>query len=406
MKKKFFAIIAMLAVIFGFASCDKKDKEEIIESNPLKEETTTKLTTINVEFEESYTWFYGTDHGHGTRTNNFILYFQADDIIFEDEYGHFSSRNIYIAISLYNDRKETGYFIDEYYITDKVPSLDEGVYTLSADEDYPAGSFSVVEWIDADDYEDEDSVITHNLKEGIVVIKANRDIYDIKINIVDSLGNTLIGTYNGKLDVYDRREDPFYGDSFYGEQTQIHEFTLENREEIRNSYIEVYNYGERYYSEGVDSLVIKIPSSYIRGIFGNISLSIYVPNGIDTLPVGEYKFLNSYSDGTTFEKEELHILESGELYYDKSQQLVRGQIHGSYAILHYGGLYWLTDGILNISKTKDDIYGDRCYTISGTLISHYGSKINVNYSGLILYSKEYYDPEDSDENGQINIGPK
>jgi hypothetical protein len=41
---------------------------------------------------------------------------------------------------------------------------------------------------------------------------------------------------------------------------------------------------------------------------------------------------------------------------------------------------------VNVNKIKDDIHRE-FYTISGTLTSHYGSKINVNYTGNLYYQK-------------------
>ena len=348
MKKLFYCLTAV-ALVAGLASCDKKDKEETDGVNP------TTPTTTDVEFAGGYVEFYGTDYG--TEANNFSLALYTD--MTADEDGYFNSKGSDVQIDLYAEGGE-----DE----DGNITLVAGTYTLSDDEDYPAGTFSVdySKWFEIDDAGEQ---TRYGIKEGTVVIAANGDAYDIKINLVDSLGNTRIGTYNGELDVYDEREDPYDG-----EPTEAEKITVNAPKDS----IEAYNYGD-YYNSGTDNLAI-----YVWDDNTTVSLSLYVASGATTLPVGEYKFADDYSDMS---------LEAGELYYSMFAI-------GSYAVTE-DAYYWLTDGTVNVSLGEDSIY-----TISGTLTSHYGSEISVNYTGKVaIEDNSDYDDDDDDDDASY-VAPK
>ncbi len=327
--KKLFYCLAAVALVAGLASCDKKDKEKNEGVTP------TTTDTTEVEFIEGYATFYGTDY---SEANKFELVLYTD--MTTDSEGYFNSKGSAVQIDLYTNGGET---------EDGEIKLVAGTYTLSADEDYPAGTFSTnySTWCEVDDAGEQTG---YGIKEGTVVIALSGDVYDIKINLVDSLGNTRIGTYNGALEIYERYDY---------EPTTPTTITIDAPADS----IEAANYGD-YYGDGVDNLAL-----YIWDDNAAVELSLYVANGVTALPVGEYKFADDYSEMS---------LEAGQLYWGMFTV-------GSYAATEEA-YYWLNDGTLTVSEA------DGVYTIEGTLKSHYGSEISVNYTGAVTL--EVYDDAD------------
>ena len=89
-----------------------------------------------------------------------------------------------------------------------------------------------------------------------------------------------------------------------------------------------------------------------------VSLELFTEAGATSLPTGTYTFAE---DGSAM------TLLPGELVYGFIPS-------GSYASTE-DAVYWLSEGELNINKTDDG------YTIDGTLKSHFGSTITINYTG-------------------------
>ena len=96
-------------------------------------------------------------------------------------------------------------------------------------------------------------------------------------------------------------------------------------------------------------------------------LDINAANGSETLPAGTYKAA---------------IVTSNEQV--APGQIIAGNIAlyqngvGSYAVLSDSEALWIESGSLNVQVA------DGVYTITGTLTSHYGSTVNVSYTGSLI----------------------
>ena len=96
-------------------------------------------------------------------------------------------------------------------------------------------------------------------------------------------------------------------------------------------------------------------------------LDINAANGSETLPAGTY---------------EAAIVTSNEQV--APGQIIAGNIAlyqngvGSYAVLSESEALWIESGSLNVQVA------DGVYTITGTLTSHYGSTVNVSYTGALV----------------------
>ena len=96
-------------------------------------------------------------------------------------------------------------------------------------------------------------------------------------------------------------------------------------------------------------------------------LDMNAANGSETLPAGTY---------------EAAIVTSNEQV--APGQIIAGNIAlyqngvGSYAVLSESEALWIESGSLNVQVA------DGNYTISGTLTSHYGSTVNVSYTGALV----------------------
>ena len=99
-------------------------------------------------------------------------------------------------------------------------------------------------------------------------------------------------------------------------------------------------------------------------------LDMNAANGSETLPAGTY---------------EAAIVTSNEQV--APGQIIAGNIAlyqngvGSYAVLSDSEALWIENGSLNVQVA------DGNYTISGTLTSHYGSTVNVSYTGSFIYNQ-------------------
>ena len=96
-------------------------------------------------------------------------------------------------------------------------------------------------------------------------------------------------------------------------------------------------------------------------------LDMNAANGSETLPAGTY---------------EAAIVSSNEQV--APGQIIAGNIAlyqngvGSYAVLSESEALWIESGSLNVQVA------DGVYTITGTLTSHYGSTVNVSYTGALV----------------------
>ena len=99
-------------------------------------------------------------------------------------------------------------------------------------------------------------------------------------------------------------------------------------------------------------------------------LDMNAANGSETLPAGTY---------------EATIVTSNEQV--APGQIIAGNIAlyqngvGSYAVLSESEALWIESGSLNVQVA------DGVYTITGTLTSHYGSTVNVSYTGAIEFQQ-------------------
>ena len=99
-------------------------------------------------------------------------------------------------------------------------------------------------------------------------------------------------------------------------------------------------------------------------------LDMNAANGSETLPAGTY---------------EAAIVTSNEQV--APGQIIAGNIAlykngvGSYAVLSDSEALWIESGSLNVQVA------DGVYTITGTLTSHYGSTVNVSYTGSLIHNQ-------------------
>ena len=99
-------------------------------------------------------------------------------------------------------------------------------------------------------------------------------------------------------------------------------------------------------------------------------LDMNAANGSETLPAGTY---------------EAAIVTSNEQV--APGQIIAGNIAlyqngvGSYAVLSESEALWIESGSLNVQVA------DGVYTITGTLTSHYGSTVNVSYTGSLIHNQ-------------------
>ena len=309
MKKIMYALTLVAAVALA-TSCEKE--KEPGNENPVDNA---------IQFVDGYISFYGTDY---SETNNFNIVLYTD--MTTDEDGYFNSKGQAVQLDLYT--------------TDTV--LVSGKYTLST-ETYEAGTFDseYTAWYEIDD---EGNQTTLGIKDGVVELSINNDVYTINISLTDSLDSVHVGKFVGALEIYDERENPYAY-----EPTTPTALTIAAPADS----IEVKNYGD-YMETGTDNLSITLwDDNY------SVVLSLFVESGATELPVGTYTFATDYSAMT---------IEPGEWFY-------------FFPVGSYAGndevMFWLVDGSVEVAKTDD------VYTISGELKSYYGTTIKVNYTGAV-----------------------
>ena len=309
MKKIMYALTLVAAVALA-TSCEKE--KEPGNENPVDNA---------IQFVDGYISFYGTDY---SETNNFNIVLYTD--MTTDEEGYFNSKGQAVQLDLYT--------------TDTV--LVSGKYTLST-ETYEAGTFDseYTAWYEIDD---EGNQTILGIKDGVVELSINNDVYTINISLTDSLDSVHVGKFVGALEIYDEREDPYAY-----EPTTPTALTIAAPADS----IEVENYGD-YMETGTDNLSITLwDDNY------SVVLSLFVESGATKLPVGTYTFATDYSAMT---------IEPGEWFYFFPV--------GSYAG-NDENIYWLVDGNIVVAKAGDE------YTISGELKSYYGTTVKVSYTGAV-----------------------
>lgn len=302
--------LTLVAAVALATSCEKE--KEPGNENPVDNA---------IQFVDGYISFYGTDY---SETNNFNIVLYTD--MTTDEDGYFNSKGQAVQLDLYT--------------TDTV--LVSGKYTLST-ETYEAGTFDseYTAWYEIDD---EGNQTILGIKDGVVELSINNDVYTINISLTDSLDSVHVGKFVGALEIYDEREDPYAY-----EPTTPTALTIAAPADS----IEVENYGD-YMETGTDNLSITLwDDNY------SVVLSLFVESGATKLPVGTYTFATDYSAMT---------IEPGEWFYFFPV--------GSYAG-NDENIYWLVDGNIVVAKAGDE------YTISGELKSYYGTTVKVSYTGAV-----------------------
>ena len=303
--------LTLVAAVALATSCEKE--KEPGNENPVDNA---------IQFVDGYISFYGTDY---SETNNFNIVLYTD--MTTDEEGYFNSKGQAVQLDLYT--------------TDTV--LVSGKYTLST-ETYEAGTFDseYTAWYEIDD---EGNQTTLGIKDGVVELSINNDVYTINISLTDSLDSVHVGKFVGALEIYDEREDPYA----YEPKTPT-ALTIAAPADS----IEVENYGD-YMETGTDNLSITLwDDNY------SVVLSLFVESGATELPVGTYTFATDYSA--------MSAIEPGEWFYFFPV--------GSYAG-NDENIYWLVDGNIVVAKAGDE------YTISGELKSYYGTTVKVSYTGAV-----------------------
>lgn len=288
-----------------------------------KDETVTpeEKPATGVVFVDGYASFYGTDY---TETNNFSVVLYTD--MTYDEEGYFTSKGSAVQLDIFTP--------------DTV--LAAGTYTYSRDT-YEAGTFDGGDYTKWYEFDDNGDQTAYGIQSGTVTLAVNNGVYTIDIQLTDSLGNARTGKFEGELGIYDERENPYEY-----EPTTPTELTIAAPADS----IDILNYGD-IYETGTDNMTLLLWDDNAA-----VSLELFTEAGATSLPTGTYTFAE---DGSAM------TLLPGELAYGLFPS-------GSYASTE-DAVYWLSEGELNINKTDDD------YTITGTLKSHFGSTITINYTG-------------------------
>lgn len=106
-------------------------------------------------------------------------------------------------------------------------------------------------------------------------------------------------------------------------------------------------------------------------VMGDDSKAVYLDlicaANLTELPAGTFTACSAYDE----------VLPVGS-FVGGDMYLYQYQYGGSYGVTSDSKAYWLEGGSLTIAKNGET------YNISGTLISHYGSKITVSYTGTIM----------------------
>ena len=102
-----------------------------------------------------------------------------------------------------------------------------------------------------------------------------------------------------------------------------------------------------------------------------LMLDISAANGETTLPAGTY---------TVEMPAEPTAIAAGQMLAGNAM-LYSQYNAGTYAVISDTEALWITDGSLNVQVA------DGVYTITGTLTSHYGSTVNVSYTGAIEFQQ-------------------
>lgn len=313
MKKLVYALSLVAAVAVLATSC-KKDETVTPEEKPATPAT-------GVVFVEGYADFYGTDY---TETNNFSVILYTD--MTYDEDGYFTSKGSAVQLDIFTP--------------DTV--LAAGTYTYSRDT-YEAGTFDGGDYTKWHEFDDNGNQTTYGIQSGTVTLAVNNGVYTIDVQLTDSLGNARTGKFEGELEIYDKRENPYEY-----EPTTPTELTIAAPADS----IDVLNFGD-FYETGTDNMTLMLWDDN-----ATVSLELFTEAGATSLPTGTYTFA---ADGSAM------TLLPGELVYGLF-------FSGSYVSTE-DAIYWLSEGELNINKTDDG------YTIAGTLKSHFGSTITINYTG-------------------------
>lgn len=324
MKKIMYALTLVAAVALA-TSCEKEEVPG--NEKPIEEpkDSIPEEPKDMIHFVDGYISFYGTDY---SETNNFNIVLYTD--MTTDEDGYFNSKGQAVQLDLYT--------------TDTV--LVSGKYTLST-ETYEAGTFDseYSAWYEIDD---EGNQTVLGVKDGVVELSIDKDVYTINISLTDSLDSVHVGKFVGALEIYDEREDPYAY-----EPTTPTALTIAAPADS----IEAENYGD-YMEVGTDNLSLTLwDDNY------SVVLSLFVESGATELPVGKYTVATDYSAMT---------IEPGELVYGMFPA-------GSY-VGNDEEIFWLEDGSVEVAKTGDE------YTISGELKSHYGTTVKLNYIGAVTVS--------------------
>ena len=127
-----------------------------------------------------------------------------------------------------------------------------------------------------------------------------------------------------------------------------------------------YTYGN-YYNENSLSFGVMFANAANQMLVLDISAA----NGETTLPAGTYTVANP-ADPTAIAAGQM--LAGNWMLYSKLRA-------GTYAELSNTEYLWIEGGSLNVQLA------DGVYTITGTLTSHYGSTVNVSYTGAIEFQK-------------------
>lgn len=106
-------------------------------------------------------------------------------------------------------------------------------------------------------------------------------------------------------------------------------------------------------------------------------LDISAANGETTLPAGTYTVANPT---------DLTAIAAGQMLAGNAM-LYSQYSAGTYAIISNTEALWITDGSLNVQVA------DGVYTITGTLTSHYGSTVNVSYTGALEFPQPQEAPQ-------------
>lgn len=233
----------------------------------------------------------------------------------------------------------------EYWVNELM--ISEEYYNEHAD--YYAERYGVTSY---DDIKAEYLLTTEDTYDYALAPETEYVVFAFRLNEDLTLKSTLIDTVH-----FTTLEGPSEEEMYYQlEPTTPITFDLNALQAQYTAYGNIFNENSVYFS-------VVLFNAEEQGLV----LSMNAANGSETLPAGTYEVASV----TTKEQVAPGQIIAGNL------ALLQGGL-GSFATISDSEVLWIENGSLNVQVA------DGVYTITGTLTSHYGSTVNVSYTGALV----------------------